>query len=77
VIIGERSFGCCGSDETGRIEACTIQAFQSVYQAGQERILDHVRDPFHEEVRPLLILGEVRCHELLVQSELPGPAEKT
>jgi hypothetical protein len=25
----------------------------------------------------LLILGDVGCHELLVQSELPGPGEKT
>jgi len=60
----------------GRIEACPIQAFQSVYQAGQERILDHVWDPFHEEIRPLLILGDVCCHELLVQSQLPGPGEE-
>jgi hypothetical protein len=76
VIIGQGSVGCCRSNECGRIEARTIQAFQPVYQAGQERILDQVGDLFHEEVRPLLILGDVGCHELLVQSVLPGSGEK-
>ena len=76
MIIGQGTLSCCRSNQTGRIEACTIQAFQSVYQAGQERVLDHVRDPFHEKVSPLLILGDVGCRELLVQSVLPGPGEK-
>jgi hypothetical protein len=76
VIIGQRTLGCCRSNECGRIEARPIQAFQSVYQARQERILDQVRDLFHEEVPPLLILRDVGCYELLVKSVLPGPGEK-
>jgi hypothetical protein len=77
MIIGQGTLSCCRSNQTGRIEACTIQAFQSVYQAGQERVLDHVRDVLCEQAGPLLILVDVGCHELLVESELPGPGEKT
>jgi hypothetical protein len=76
VIIGQGSFGCGRLNECGRIEARTIQAFQPVYQARQERILDQVWDPFHEDARPLLILRDVGCHKLLVKSELPGLGEK-
>jgi hypothetical protein len=48
-----------------------------VHQARQERVLDQVRDLLGEQFRPLLILGDVGCHELLFESQLPGPGEKS
>jgi hypothetical protein len=47
-----------------------------VHEARQEGVLDHVRDLLGEQVGPLLILSDFGCHELLVESVLPGPGEK-
>jgi hypothetical protein len=61
MIIGQWSFGCCRLNECGRVDAYAIQVFQSVYQAGHERVLDHVRDLLGEQLCPLLILNDVGC----------------
>ena len=45
-------------NETGHLEACTIQVLQPLRKARQERVLDQVRNPSCDQVRPLMILSD-------------------